>query len=310
VTDALSTESGATSGAKSSPTEVFVPSPGCPPPHPSPRRPSLRLPAGSCDSHCHVFGPSTVFPYAPDRTFTPVDASVRQLMALHAFLGLERAVIVQSACYGTDHSALLDALAAGEGRYRGVGLITSTTSPKDIAELHAAGVRGFRLNFLPHLGPPPGREEIQAIVALVADLGWHAEVHLRWPDMARYADLVRWFPIPVVIDHLARLDLSQGADAGALLALLDGGDVWIKTSGIDRVSLTGPPFSDAASFAARLVSHAPERVLWGTDYPHTNINGPAPDDGLLVDELSTIAPRPDQLYRMLVRNPAEFFGFD
>jgi predicted TIM-barrel fold metal-dependent hydrolase len=290
--------------------DVFVPSPGCPPPHPSPRRPSLRLPAGSCDSHCHVFGPATIFPYAADRTFTPVDAPVRQLMALHAFLGLDRAVIIQSACYGSNHSALLDALAVGAGRFRGVGLITATTSPTDIAELHAAGVRGFRLNFLPHLGPPPNREEIKTVVALVADLGWHAEVHLRWPDMARYADLIRWFPIPVVIDHLARLDLSKGADTSALLALLDGGDVWIKTSGIDRVSLTGPPFSDAAAFAARLVSHAPERVLWGTDYPHTNINGPAPDDGLLVDRLSGIAPHQDQLYRMLVRNPAEFFGFD
>jgi len=243
-----------------------------------------------------------------------VDAPVNQLMALHELLGLERAVIVQSTCYGRDHSALLDALEAGGGRYRGVGLISGGTSPADIADLHAAGVRGFRLNFLKHLGPPPGRDEIRDIVALVADLGWHAEVHLRWPDMARYAELIRWFPIPVVIDHLARLDLNREADgdgeaARSLLSLLDSGRVWIKTSGADRVSLTGPPFSDAVAFAARLVSHAPERVLWGTDYPHPNITDPAPDDGLLADQLTHIAPRPDQLHRMLVSNPAEFFGF-
>lgn len=304
MTDALSTADG--HGG------VFIPSPGCPPPHPSPRRPSVRLPAGSCDSHCHVFGPSAIFPYAADRTFTPVDAPVSQLMALHELLGLERAVIVQSACYGSDHSALLDALEAGGGQYRGVGLISRGTSPGAIADLHAAGVRGFRLNFLPHLGSPPEREEIRVIVAMVADLGWHAEVHVRWLDMARYADLIRWFPIPVVIDHMARLDLARdatGEAAGSLLSLLDSGGVWIKTSGADRISLTGPPYSDAVAFAARLVSHAPERVLWGTDYPHPNIKGPAPDDGLLTDQLTRIAPRPDDLHRMLVSNPAEFFGF-
>ena len=161
--------------------------------------------------------------------------------------------------------------------------------------------------------PPLGREDIRRIVALVADLGWHAEVHVRWTGIARNADLIRWFRIPVVIDHLARLDLARGpgADgADALLSLLETGRVWVKTSGIDRVSLTGPPYADAARFAGRLVSHAPERVLWGTDYPHPNITGPAPDDGLLVDQLPVIAPHPDQLHRMLVRNPAEFFGFE
>jgi 2-pyrone-4,6-dicarboxylate lactonase len=289
-----------------------VPSPGCPPPHPSPRRPALRLPAGSCDSHCHVFGPAKVFPYAPDRTFTPVEAPVQRLMALHRFLGLERAVIVQSACYGADHSALLDALAMGGGRYRGVGLISPNTPPGYIAELHEAGVRGFRLNFLPHLGPPLDREDIRGIVRLVADLGWHADIHVRWTDIARNAKLLLWFPMPVVVDHLARLDLARGPDADgadALLSLLDTGHVWVKTSGIDRVSLTGPPYADAAGFAGRLVARATERVLWGTDYPHPNITGPAPDDGLLVDQISVIAPRPEQRHRMLVTNPAEFFGF-
>ena len=307
MTDALSTAAGhGRDGAES------VPSPGCPPPHPSPRRPSVRLPAGSCDSHCHVFGPSAVFPYAADRTFTPVDAPVTQLMALHEFLGLERAVIIQSSCYGSDHRVLLDALAAGQGRYRGVALITPDTPPAEIRRLHAAGVRGFRLHFLPHLGAPPTHGEIRASVARVADLGWHAEIHVHGTDVARYADLIEWFPVPVVIDHLARLDLTHepnSAAVNALLRLLDTGQVWVKTSGADRVSRSGPPYADAAAFAARLVRLFPDRVLWGTDFPHPNITGPAPDDGLLVDLLADIAPDDDTRHRLLVSNPAEFFGF-
>jgi predicted TIM-barrel fold metal-dependent hydrolase len=284
----------------------------CPPPHPAPRTPGLRLPEGSCDSHCHVFGPATRFPYAQDRTFTPVDVPVGQLARLHRHLGLQRAVIVQSSCYGADHRALLDALAAGKGRYRGVALIGAATPRAEIERLHEAGVRGFRLHFLPHLGSPPTQAGIRATVGLVADLGWHAEIHLHGADIARYADLIRWFPVPVVIDHLARLDLAQGPDStavAALLSLLDTGRVWVKTSGVDRLSRTGPPYADAVQFAARLVSHAPERVLWGTDYPHPNITGDAPDDGLLVDQLALIAPGADRLRRMLVQNPAEFFGF-
>jgi predicted TIM-barrel fold metal-dependent hydrolase len=289
-----------------------MPSPSCPPPHPAPRKPALVLPAGSCDSHCHVFGPAAVFPYAPDRSFTPVDAPVRQLAALHRHLGLDRAVIVQSACYGSDHSALLDALAAGSGRYRGVALIGPSTPARQIARLHAAGVRGFRLHFLPHLGSPPTPDDIGATVARVADLGWHAEVHLQSSDITRYAGLIRQLPVPVVIDHLARLDLAEpGAEAiSALLGLIDTGNVWVKTSGVDRVSKVGPPYPDGVALAKRLVSHAPERVLWGTDYPHPNITGPAPDDGLLVELLAAIAPRTGQLRQMLVQNPAEFFGFE
>jgi 2-pyrone-4,6-dicarboxylate lactonase len=285
----------------------------CPPPHPSPRVPTLRLPENSCDSHCHVFGPAQRFPFAADRTFTPVDAPVEQLAALHRHLGLHRAVIVQSSCYGTDHRALLDALAVGGGRYRGVALIGPATPHAEIERLHDAGVRGFRLHFLPHLGDPPTLAEIRATVGLVADLGWHAEIHLHSADIARYDGLMRWFPVPVVIDHLARVDLPQGPDGAAvpaLLRLLDTGRVWVKTSGVDRVSQTGPPaYADAVALAARLVAHAPERVLWGTDYPHPNITGAAPDDGLLVDLLSIIAPGEAALRRMLVQNPAEFFGF-
>jgi 2-pyrone-4,6-dicarboxylate lactonase len=292
---------------------AVTPSPGCPPPHPSPRRPALILPPGSCDSHCHVFGPADVFPYSQDRTFTPAEATIEALASLHKHLGIQRAVIVQSACYGPDHSALLDALSRGEGRYRGVALIDHRTPRAEIDRLHAAGVRGFRAHFLPHLRPTLTWEDVAASAARVADLGWHAEIHVQSDGVVRFADAMLKLPVPAVIDHLGRVDLPQDAGraaSAALRRLLDSGQVWLKTSGVDRVSREGPPFRDAAALAASLIAYAPERVVWGTDFPHPNIAGPAPDDGQLVDLLADLAPGEAALRRLLVRNPCELFGFD
>lgn len=293
-------------------TATGVPSPGCPPPHPAPRKPALALPPGSCDAHCHIFGPAAVFPYDPDRTFTPLDAPKEQLAALHSHLGLSRAVVVQSSANGSDHRALLDALTAADGRLRGVALIGEATTRGEIEELHRAGVRAFRLNFLPHLRAAPTREEIDSVLERVDGLGWGAELHVTGQEVADLSHLIRSLPGRVVIDHLARVDITEGPDSRALralLALLDTGDVWVKVSGVDRVSRQGPPYADAVALAASLVAYAPERTLWGTDYPHVNIEGGTPDDGLLVDLLARIAPDSDQLHRLLVDNPAEFFDF-
>jgi predicted TIM-barrel fold metal-dependent hydrolase len=292
--------------------ETYTPSDGCPPPHPHPRTPAILLPPGSCDSHCHVFGPGEVFPYAPDRTFTPVDVPRRQVAGLHRFLGLSRAVIVQSSCNGGDHAVLLDALAAGGGDLRGVALLAETTPATEIAKLHDAGVRGLRLNFLPHLRRPAGPDEVATVLAKVADYGWHAEIHVAGTGVIEHGGLIRGIAAPVVIDHLGRVDIAEGLDSPsvrALRALLDTGKVWVKVSGVDRVSKIGPPYTDAVALAALLVEHAPERVLWGTDFPHPNIAGDAPDDGLLTDLLADIAPRRDHLERLLVSNPAAFFDF-
>jgi 2-pyrone-4,6-dicarboxylate lactonase len=291
---------------------AYTPSAGCPPPHPSPRTPSILLPPGSCDSHCHVFGPGEEFPYAPDRTFTPVDVPRQRVAQLHRFLGFSRAVIVQSSCNGTDHSVLLDALAAGGGTLRGVALVGEQTTAAQIAELHAAGVRGLRLNFLPHLRRPPGRDEVATVLGKVADYGWHTEIHVSGTGVIEHGDLIRGIAAPVVIDHLGRVDLAEGLDGPsvrALKELLDTGKVWVKVSGADRVSKTGPPYADAVALGALLVEHAPDRVLWGTDFPHPNIVGDAPDDGLLTDLLAEIAPTHDLLTRLLVSNPAAFFDF-
>ncbi|MQA98218.1 MAG: amidohydrolase family protein [Streptosporangiales bacterium] len=282
-------------------------------PHPNPKRPDIALPPRACDSHCHIFGPSDRFPYAPGRSFTSARAVPEpEVRARQTFLGFERAVIVHSSCHGADHSSLLDALATGAGRYRGVALLGPDTAPEEVARLHDAGVRGVRLHFMPHLGTSPTSDEIDAIVRLVQPYGWHVAIHLAGNGVAELYDVIAGIEAPVVIDHMARVDLRQGLDseaARALLRLLDTGGVWVKLSGADRVTLTGPPYADAVALARRLAVHAPERVVWGTDFPHPNIHGPMPDDGALVDLLAEIAPSEGARRKILVDNPDTlFFG--
>jgi len=283
----------------------------CPPPHPDPSVSSVRLPAGATDSHCHIFGPDRVFPYAPDRRYTPPDVSRHDLRRRHDHLGLGRAVIVQSAVHGTDHAALLDALRADPDRYRGVAVINEATPDREIAELHEAGVRGFRLSFLPHLGPGPSPETIDALLRKVAPYGWHLQLHVAGDGIRDLAGRVRTIDVPVVIDHMARVDLDQGLDSPAvrtLLGLLDDG-AYVKLSGSDRLSRTGPPYDDSVALAHLLAGRAPTRILWGTDFPHPNITGPSPDDGALVDLLARITPDEEARHRLLVTNPAELYGF-
>ncbi|NLU76142.1 amidohydrolase family protein [Streptomyces sp. HNM0575] len=270
------------------------------------------MPAGACDSHCHIFGPTDTFPYAPDRTFTPPEAPKERLRALHRLLGLSRAVIVQSACHGTDHSALLDALEDGAGRCRGVAIVTSATPEAEVRRLHEAGVRGTRLHFTPHLGAAPSEEEIRAVVALVRPYGWHIALHVQGDGIADHEELVRSIPLPVVVDHMARVDLREGLESRAVHALrrlLQGGGVWVKLSGADRLATSPPRMDDSAALARLLVRDAPERVLWGTDFPHPNTHGFMPDDGDLTDLLAEIAPGAGDLRRLLVDNPVACFGF-
>ncbi|MGC9667569.1 amidohydrolase family protein [Planosporangium sp. 12N6] len=288
-------------------------SPNCPPPVDNPKRPDITLPALSCDSHCHVFGPADIFPFAAERTFTPVDVPRQRLRRLHDFLGFDRAVIVQSACHGIDHAALLDALETSEGRYRGVALVTPATHPDEIARLDAAGVCGARLNFLPHLGGAPSKETMDAVLRLVRPYGWHVSIHVAGTGITDYADRIRSIDAPVVIDHMARVDVRGGLDTehvASLLGLLDTGNVWVKLSGVDRLSARSEgPYGNAVALAGLLARHAPDRVVWGTDFPHPNITGAAPDDGVLVDLIAEIAPDEGLRHKLLVTNPAELFRF-
>jgi 2-pyrone-4,6-dicarboxylate lactonase len=284
----------------------------CPGPDPDPHAPAVALPDLACDSHCHIFGPTNVFPYAEKRTFTPPEAPYQQLRALHDLLGFRRAVIVQSSCHGTDHAAMLDALRIGEGRYRGVALIRPDTPPAEIAQLHDAGVRGARLHFTPHLGAAPSSEDIDAIVELIRPYGWHIALHVADDGIAEHEEMVRAMPVPVVIDHMARVDLRAGTDTEpvrALLRLLDTGSVWVKLSGADRVAIHPPSMADSARLGRLLAEHAPERVVWGTDFPHPNTHGFMPNDGDLADLITEMVPDEKNRWRLLVDNPVRCFDF-
>jgi predicted TIM-barrel fold metal-dependent hydrolase len=285
--------------------------PACLPQDRNPKKPKLKLPPLACDSHFHVFGPRDVFPFAPDRTFTPQDASKEELFALHNHLGFERGVFVQSGAHGSDHAVVLDLLAAGQGRYRAVGLINATIPEAEIARYHAAGMCGARFHFFSHLGPPTPLDEIRAVIARVTPLGWHIAIHVGGQGILEQYDFITSIGAPVVIDHIGRIDIGEGLDGKAFTALkrlLDRGNVWVKLSGADRISREGAPWRDAVPFARNLAEHAPERVVWGTDWPHPNHTA-VPNDGNLVDLIAEIAPSEETRRLMLVDNPARLFGF-
>jgi len=285
--------------------------PACLPPLDDPSPPSLALPPGSCDAHFHVFGPRAVFPFSPERTFTPQDAPKERLFALHRMLGFDRGVFVQSACHGSDHAVLLDLLAAGEGRYRGVGLLTPQTTDAEIARMHAVGVCGARFHFFSHLGAPTPYDEIRAVIDRIAPLGWHVAIHVGGQGVLEQSDFIASIRAPVVIDHIGRIDIREGLDGKAFVALrrlLDRGNVWVKLSGTDRITREAYPYRDAVPFARTVASHAPDRVVWGSDWPHPNHTA-VPDDGALVDLIAAIAPDDTIRRRMLVDNPAALFGF-
>jgi predicted TIM-barrel fold metal-dependent hydrolase len=291
------------------------PEPTCPLPDPNPTKPHITLPPLSCDSHFQIFGPADKFPYALDRSFTPHDAPKEALVRLHRFLGFERGVFIQSACHGTDNAAVVDALADMKGRYRGVALLDPDTAPAEIARLDAAGFCGVRFHLVPHLNPHLGAmlrlDDLRAVMRLVEPHGWHIAIHLFGKELLESLDFIRSIKAPVVIDHIGRVDAADGPDGRAFKALrglVDTGKVWVKLSGTDRITRQKPPYRDAVALARILADQAPERMLWGTDWPHPN-HSAVPDDGMLVDLIADIAPDDSTRRRMLVDNPAEFFGF-
>jgi 2-pyrone-4,6-dicarboxylate lactonase len=288
--------------------------PTIPPPDPNPKQPKLTLPPRACDSHFHVFGPHNKFPYAANRPFTPTDAPKEDLFRLHAFLGFERGVFVQSTCHGSDHAALVDLLTAADGRYRGVALLEPTMSEAEVERLDDAGVRGLRLHwYFPHGGGPRPREDMQKMIALAAPYGWHVANHVGGHGMADYYDFIAAIEAPVVIDHMARIDIAEGLNGEAFTALrrlLDRGNAWVKLSGSDRIVKEPHSYAAAVPFARTLAMQAPERIVWGTDWPHPNHKPDAiPNDGELVDLIAEIAPDEKTRQLMLVDNPTKLFGF-
>lgn len=278
----------------------------------NPSRPTFVPPPGAVDAHCHVFGPGDVFPYAPERKYTPCDAGKAQLFALRDFLGFSRSVIVQATCHGADNRALVDALQASGGLARGVATVRDTVSDEELQQLHAAGVRGVRFNFVRRLVDPKPDAYYRAIIDRIAPLGWHVVVYFEAADLGERWKFFTSLPTTVVVDHMGRPDVSQPVDGPEfqrfVKLMAEHGNVWSKVSCPERLSRVGPPgYADVVPFARHLVERFPDRVLWGTDWPHPNMKDHMPDDGRLVDVIPHIAPTPELQQKLLVDNPMRLY---
>jgi 2-pyrone-4,6-dicarboxylate lactonase len=272
-------------------------------------RPIYKLPDGACDAHCHVFGPHAVFPYAPERRYTPDDAPKEALAALHARLGISRAVIVQASCHGTDNRAMLDCIATDPKRFRGVAIIDDSFSDEALQRLHDGGVRGVRFNFVKHLGGAPDMNVFRRVIQRIKPIGWHVVLHIDAPDIIPLSPMMQGLQLPFVIDHMGRVPASVGVMQSpfkALLELAKNPLCWIKVSGAERIA--DPPFTSAIAFATQLMLAIPNRVMWGTDFPHPNLKH-AVDEADLVDLLPHYAADPVFLQKLLVTNPATLYGF-
>jgi 2-pyrone-4,6-dicarboxylate lactonase len=279
--------------------------------NPRPSSPGLRLPAGACDAHVHVFGPAARFPFATPRNFTPVDAPKETLFALHQQLGITRCVIVQSVIHGFDNSAVQDAIQAGGGRYLGVALVPVDVPDAELQRLAAMGFRGVRFNFMRHLTQSASAPDVVALTQRLVPLGLHLQVHFESSLIHELAPVLKQSAVPVVIDHMARVDATLGpdhADFRALCTLMQDPRFHVKVSGCDRIART-PPYTPGVALARQLVLDFPDRCFWGTDWPHPN-HTHVPDDGALVDLLADIAPTPELLQGLLVHNPQRFYKFE
>jgi len=298
---------------------AFTKSPGWLDWYADPAKPRFKLPPGSVDAHCHVFGPGAQFPYAPERKYTPCDASKEQLFALRDHLGFDRNVIVQATCHGADNRALVDALHASAGRARGVATVKRNVSDEELQALHAAGVRAVRFNFVKRLVDFTPKDELMEIAARVHQWGWHVVIYFEAADLPELWDFFTSLPTAVVVDHMGRPDVSKPVDGPQFELFLrfmrEHANVWAKVSCPERLSITGPSardgeqaaYRDVVPFARRVVELFPDRVLWGTDWPHPNLEDPMPDDGLLVDFIPHIAPTVELQRKLLVDNPTRLY---
>ena len=285
----------------------------------NPSRPRFRLPSGAVDAHCHVFGPGKRFPYAPERKYTPCDAGKQQLYALRDHLGFSRNVVVQATCHGADNRAMIDALQNSNGRARGIATVRRDISDEELQLMHDAGVRGVRFNFVKRLVDFTPREELLEIAGRIARWGWHVVIYFESVDLPELWDFFTALPTIIVVDHMGRSDVSKPLDGPEFSLFLrfmrEHENVWSKVSCPERLSLSGPralngeqqAYVDVVPFARRVVEEFPDRVLWGTDWPHPNLKDHMPDDGLLVDFIPCIAPTAELQQKLLVHNPMRLY---
>jgi predicted TIM-barrel fold metal-dependent hydrolase len=280
-------------------------------PDPNPRAPKLKAPPGACDTHIHLFGPAAKYPFAPDSPYTAHDALPETFIALQDRLGLATAVIVSPGGYGRDYSLLADTLARHPARFRGIALLRDDVPDAEIARLTRLGVRGMRMmsarrgRHVPNYSP--------GIAARVHEHGWHIQFYPHGVDIVDYADKLLALPNPIVLDHFASIPAKGGTDqpaVKAVLKMLDSGKVWLKLSGPMRCTDEPPPYPSLTPLARLFVRHAPERMVWGSDWPHVNLDGMVmPNDGDLLDLLAEWVPDQATRDRILVQNANTLYGF-
>jgi 2-pyrone-4,6-dicarboxylate lactonase len=280
--------------------------------HPDPSKPAFQVPPRAVDAHCHVFGPGEIFPYAPERKYTPGDASKEELFALRDYLGFARNVIVQATCHGADNRALVDALTSSSGLARGVATIRRDIADAELQTLHDCGVRGARFNFVRRLVDKLPHDALEAIASRIQPLGWHTVIYFESQDLPELRDFFASLPGTIVFDHMGRPDVTEDPNGPAFdrfVALLaEHENMWAKVSCPERLSVAGPPgYEDVVPFAKRIVETFPDRVLWGTDWPHPNMKSHMPDDGKLVDYIPRIAETPALQKKLLVDNPMRLY---
>ena len=279
--------------------------------HPNPSKPKFKPPAGAVDAHCHVFGPENKFPYAPERKYTPCDAPKGKLFQLRDFLGFDKNVIVQASCHSKDNRAMVDAIESSNGKAKGVAFVGEEVTDDELKWMDRAGVRGVRFNFIKRLVDFTPRDVLERIAARVAPLGWHVVVYFEMADLAELEPFFTSLPTGVVVDHMGRPEVKKGLDHPdfqRFLRMMDKHkNFWSKVSCPERLTVAGPPYDDVVPFARKIVESFPDRVLWGTDWPHPNMTKEAPDDGVLVDVIPKIAPTAALRQKLLVDNPMRLY---
>lgn len=267
-----------------------------------------KLPAGTCDTHMHVFGPPERFPLSPERGYTPAAVTLDDYEPVMQALGIDRAVLVQPSVYGTDNAALLEALARWPQRLRGVAVVDPGVPGSTLQTLHDAGVRGIRIN----RRNPGGLSwaDAEQLARRIAPLGWHLQLQVELARGVELADLAARCPVPLVLDHFGFLDPHWAMNDPrfcAVLRLMETGALWVKMSAPYRLSHRGHPYDDLRPFMAALLAHRPDRLLWATDWPHTELWAHMPDDGELAQLLAPLSP--ELRHHVLVENPARLYDF-
>lgn len=279
--------------------------------HPNPSKPAFKLPAGAVDAHCHVFGPADVFPYAPERKYTPCDAPKEKLFELRDYLGFDRNVIVQATCHGKDNRALVDALQAAGDKARGIASVGPDITEAELAEMDQAGVRGVRFNFVKRLVDNTPKDVFLGIAEKIKALGWHIVVYFEAPDLEDLTPFLKQLPTTIVVDHMGRPDVTKGVDhpdfQRFVNLLQDNENIWTKVTCPERLTVAGPPYDDVVPYGKALVERFPDRVIWGTDWPHPNMKSHVPDDGKLVDFIPRIAPTEALQKALLIDNPMRLY---